>query len=168
MPSDRSCSCFLSPSFLGAVEPRAQSSETDVARTCDCGCPTVELKVPGSASRSEVRLTERLAPYEGRVVPLSEEPDGGFILFVDDERLRSLEYVSPANRSPTRWPSMDRIDVVSRNTRAFAPRISPPSSQLVAELVLSDSHGPVNGPMAQEARGPTRDHDPAEGPSLTT
>jgi hypothetical protein len=52
-----------------------------------------------------------LAPVEAQVAPVNDEPSGEIILFVDDGRLSSSEYVFYVNSPPSRWPSLDRLTV---------------------------------------------------------
>ena len=102
---------LLAPEYPGVSELRSQVPDAVVVGKCDCGCPTVDIKVPPSAPRSRVQTKNRLAPYEGRVAPLRDEPAGDIILFVDDGYLSSLEYVPYADPSPAEWPSLDRVEV---------------------------------------------------------
>lgn len=103
---------LLAPDFPGVSELRAQVPDAVVVGKCDCGCPTIDIQVTGSSPRSTVVSKNRLAPYEGRVAPLDDEPIGDIILFVDDGFLTCLEYVPYDDPSPTTWPSLDRIEVV--------------------------------------------------------
>jgi hypothetical protein len=103
---------LLAPEFPGVLELRAQVSDAMVVGRCDCGCPTVNLQVPGSAPPSSVVPKNRLAPYEGRVAALDGEPTGDIILFVDGGYLSCLEYVYYTDNAPPAWPALDRIEVV--------------------------------------------------------
>ena len=103
---------LLAPQFPGAVELRAQLAHVQVVGKCDCGCPTVDLFVPSNVIPSPLKTRNRLAPVEGRVTPVADEPSGDIILFVDDGRLSCLEYVSYDDPSPAAWPSLDRVTVV--------------------------------------------------------
>jgi hypothetical protein len=102
---------LLAPDFPGSSELRDQVRDAKVVGKCDCGCPTVDIEVSRSATRSSVVVRDRLAPYEGRVVPEADEPSGDIILFVDDGYLSCLEYVSYSDPSPTQWPPLDRVQV---------------------------------------------------------
>ncbi len=103
---------LLAPQFPGVAELRAQLVHVQVVGKCGCGCPTVDLFVPLNAVPSPLKTSNRLAPVEGRVMPIADEPPGEIILFVDDGRLSCLEYVSYDEPSPAEWPSLDRITVV--------------------------------------------------------
>ena len=103
---------LLAPDYPGVEELRLQIPDAVVVGRCDCGCPTVDIKVNGGVPRSSVHTKNRLAPYEARVAPLNHEPVGDIILFVDDGYLSSLEYVPYADPSPTEWPSLDRVQVL--------------------------------------------------------
>ena len=120
---------LLAPDFPGSSELRAQIQGAVVVGRCDCGCPTVDIEVSGSALRSSVAVRGRLAPCEGRVVPEADEPPGDIILFVDDGYLSCLEYVSYNDPSPTQWPPLERVEV-----------------SLVLKQAISAVRGPVWGP----------------------
>ncbi len=105
---------LLEPEFPGVVELRTQVPHTMVVGRCDCGCPTVDLAVSNDVPRSSVKVRARLAPVEAQVAPVKDEPPGEIILFVDDGRLSSLEYVFYVDTPPSRWPSLDRLTVVVR------------------------------------------------------
>ena len=102
---------LLAESFPGVQELRMQVEHATVVARCDCGCPTVDLTVPPEIPPSPVRTPNRLAPVEGRVRPLAEEPVADIILFVDDGQLRRLELVSYDDPAPSEWPSLDRVTV---------------------------------------------------------
>ena len=103
---------LLTLDFPGVAELRAQISRVQVVGACDCGCPTIDLEVPMDVAASPVETRARLAPVEGRVIPLAAEPPGEIILFVDGGRLSCLEYVSYDDPSPSEWPSLDRVTLV--------------------------------------------------------
>jgi hypothetical protein len=107
----RTLDVLLAPEFPGVAELRAQLPHAQVIGKCDCGCPTVDLHVPPDVPRSDVVTRSRLAPVEGRVAPVGDEPPGDIILFVDDGRLSYLEYVSYDDPSPSEWPPLDRVTV---------------------------------------------------------
>jgi hypothetical protein len=103
---------LLTVDFPGAAAFRAQVPHTMVIGRCDCGCPTVDLSVQLIVPASSVDTPSRLAPVEGRVTPIANEPPGDIILFVDDGRMSCLEYVSFDDPSPSEWPSLGRVTVV--------------------------------------------------------
>ena len=51
----------------------------------------------GDASKSSVLTKNRLAPYEGRVAPLGDEPVGDIILFVAEGLVKSRNQESIPN-----------------------------------------------------------------------
>jgi hypothetical protein len=61
-----------------------------------------------------VDVPYRLAPVELRVVPIADEPEGSVILFIDDGRLSSVEYVSYLDKPPVEWPDNDRLLIFDR------------------------------------------------------
>ena len=101
---------LLAPDFPGSKELRAQIPDAVVVGTCDCGCPTVDISVSSSAPRSGANGP--LAPYEGRVTPLQDEPVGEILLFLDAGYISSLEYVFYADPPPKDWPTLDRVELV--------------------------------------------------------
>jgi hypothetical protein len=106
---------LLGLEFPGVVELRIQVAHTMVVGRCDCGCPTVDLAVSNDVPRSSVKARSlRLAPVEAQVAPDKDEPPGEIILFVDDGRLSSLEYLYYVDSPPSRWPTLDRLTVVVR------------------------------------------------------
>ena len=107
----RIMAALLAPDFPGVGELRAQVADALVVGRCDCGCPTVELLVPPDAPSSMVTTHARLAPVEGHVTPIADEPPGDIILFVDDGRMTCLEYVSYDDPAPSEWPTLDRLTV---------------------------------------------------------
>jgi hypothetical protein len=88
-----------------------QIEHATIVAKCDCGCPTVDLAVPDEVPRSPVQTPNRLAPVEGRVHPVAEEPVADIILFVDDGRLSCLELVTYVDPAPSEWPPLDRVTV---------------------------------------------------------
>lgn len=106
---------LLDHDFPGAAELRAQVPHLSVVGRCSCGCPTVEFSVSPDAPRSPVETPTQLVPIEGRVTAKDDEPTADIILFVDDGRLASLEYVSYSDSSPDDWPSPDRVAFTTSN-----------------------------------------------------
>ena len=94
---------MLAQDFPGAIELRAQMNTARVTRTCDCGCPTVDLVVGGDVV---------LAAVSSRT-PVNAEVDGvvggGLIVFVDEGRLSGLEYYSAEDETPRSFPALDQI-----------------------------------------------------------
>jgi hypothetical protein len=107
---------LLTLDFPGVEELRAQIPHAMVVARCDCGCPTVELRVPPNVPVSPVTAPNRLPPVEGRVLPAADGPPADVILFVDDGRLSSLELVWYGDRPPAEWPPLDRV-TAERATR---------------------------------------------------
>lgn len=94
---------MLAQDFPGAVELRAQMDAARVERTCDCGCPTVDLVVEGEVPLAAVSSrTPVNADVEGVV-------GGGLVVFVDEGRLSGLEYYSAEDATPRSFPSLDQI-----------------------------------------------------------
>ncbi len=60
---------LLAVDFPGAEALRAQAERAQVVGRCDCGCPTIDLRVPDEVPSSPVATLNRLAPVEGRVPP---------------------------------------------------------------------------------------------------
>jgi hypothetical protein len=100
---------LLSVNFPGVDELRLQAASASVVRRCDCGCPSIELKVAEGAPLAS-GLSSRLVPADGVVSPMGDDVPGEIILFVDDGRLSYLEYVY-YDAVPTEWPALDRITV---------------------------------------------------------
>jgi hypothetical protein len=103
---------LLSEDFPGLAELRDQVAHSKVIGHCDCGCPTIDIAVSHDASPSVVKTKSRLAPIEGRILPVAGEPPGDIILFVDDRWLSCLEYVSYDDPPPREWPSAERLTIV--------------------------------------------------------
>jgi len=106
---------LLGNEYPGVEQLRLQAAGATVVGRCDCGCPTIYLAVPEEAARAP--LTGRLAPVEGRVAPQDGEPQGDIILFLDDGRLTSMEYVFYTDAPPVGWPPNDRLSVVEAPRR---------------------------------------------------
>jgi hypothetical protein len=98
---------ILSIDFDGVAQLREQASSVLVTGKCDCGCPSIELTVATEARPAAV--PHRLAPVEGIVAPIADEPPGEVILFVDDGRVSFLEYVHYSDPPPSDWPAIERI-----------------------------------------------------------
>jgi hypothetical protein len=94
---------MLAQDFPGAVELRAQMNTARVVRTCDCGCPTIDLVVEGDPPLATVSSH----------TPVNAEVDGvvggGLIVFVDDGRLSGLEYYSAEDQPRRSFPDLDQI-----------------------------------------------------------
>ncbi|MEQ7011385.1 hypothetical protein ABN028_35005 [Actinopolymorpha sp. B17G11] len=103
----------LTPEFTGVEQLREQAQSAVVVGCCECGCPTIDLMVPGNPRRTPVAA--RLAPSEGEVVPTGDEPPGQVILFIDDGELSRLEYVW-FDEPPNEWPDPSRVRVVAAPT----------------------------------------------------
>ena len=94
---------LLSADFDGVAELRAQAERATVVGRCACGCPSIELAVPGDLPRSP--CAEPLAPVEARA------GDHAVILFLDDGRLSYLELVHVDDQPPTSWPAVEQLVV---------------------------------------------------------
>lgn len=101
---------LLAAKFPGAEQLRVQASAAVVVGHCDCGCPTIDLAVP--AGLPSFPLSSRLVPSEAQVTPAGDEPPGQIILFLDNGRLSSLEYVY-FDEPPEAWPDPDRLHVTT-------------------------------------------------------
>jgi len=104
---------LLSLDFEGVEQLRRQAGDSRVVGRCDCGCPTIEIET--RADCLDIAFTSRLAPVEGRVRPLADEPVGDVILFVDDGRLSSLELVWYTDAPPKAWPPVERVELFRRS-----------------------------------------------------
>jgi hypothetical protein len=88
---------LLSTEFDGVAELRAQVDRATVVGGCACGCPSIELAVPGDVPRS---------PYAGPLAPVEARAgDQAIILFLDGGRLSYLELVHVEDHPPTSWPA---------------------------------------------------------------
>jgi hypothetical protein len=103
---------LLSPDVEGVDALRQQARSALVVGRCDCGCPTINFRVPGDAV-SRVVLRGRLWPVEGRVDSHdAAAPGQEIILFVDEGRLSSLELVYYTQTPPASWPRVADIELV--------------------------------------------------------
>ena len=82
---------LLQPKFDGVRELREQATAARVVGRCDCGCPTVHPWTDGPPARA--MRQRRVSPVEGRIAPEHDEPPGEILLFLQDDRLASMEYV---------------------------------------------------------------------------
>jgi hypothetical protein len=112
----RVLAALLSSPFHGVDELRDQARHAMVVGRCDCGCPTVELRVPLETPASPAGTRNRLAPVEGRVTSEAGEPVGNILVFVDDGRLSCLELVWYTNEPPKAWPPSAQIRVERTDT----------------------------------------------------
>lgn len=89
---------MLAEDFPGAVELRQQVDCVVVSGGCGCGCPSVNLEVPGEVPLAEVTSrTPIFASVEGS--------RAGLIVFVDDGLLSCLEYYDSDDALPATWPN---------------------------------------------------------------
>jgi hypothetical protein len=109
---------LLSVDYPGVNELREQAGEAVVVGTCDCGCPTFTVAVPADSPRTTSNPTHRTAPVELRVRPVADEPEAEVILFLDDGRISSVEYVSYQAQPPADWPTSDRLVILDRRETA--------------------------------------------------
>ena len=103
---------LLEPEFDGVRELRQQATALQVVGQCDCGCPTVDLRT-GRPAASALRQ-RRLSPVEGRVAPQHDEPPGEILMFLEDGRIVSMEYVYYTDHPPAAWPELHRVTIVER------------------------------------------------------
>lgn len=101
---------LLEPEFDGVRELRQQATALQVVGQCDCGCPTVDLRTGGPAALA--LRQRRLSPTEGRVAPQHDEPPGEILLFLEDGRIVSMEYVYYTDQPPAAWPDLHRVTIV--------------------------------------------------------
>ena len=94
---------MLAQEFPGAAELPAQVGAARVARTCDCGCPTVDLVVEGDVPLASVSSRTPVNAVVDGVL------GGRLLVFVDDGQLSSLEYYSSEDSPPRSWPDSDHI-----------------------------------------------------------
>jgi hypothetical protein len=104
---------LLSVDYPGVAELRVQAITATVVGRCDCGCPTYDIAVDADSPPSPMEA-HSLAPVELRVAALADEREGSIILFIDDGRLASVEYVSYADDPPQEWPTRDRLSTFDR------------------------------------------------------
>ena len=104
---------LLGVDFPGVESLRRQAQSAEVVGRCDCGCPSIELKVAEDAPVI-VGLTSLLAPVEASVSATGENLSGGILLFVEEGRLSYLEYYCDYGAPPKTWPSPDRLAVSVR------------------------------------------------------
>jgi hypothetical protein len=108
----RILAALLGPEFDGVRALREQAEAAEVVGRCDCGCPTVELRTGGPPA---VALHQRrLSPVEGRIASANDEPPGEILLFLEDGRLASMEFVYYTSVPPDVWPDLDKVTVIQR------------------------------------------------------
>ncbi|HVA59746.1 MAG TPA: hypothetical protein VNG13_04310 [Mycobacteriales bacterium] len=105
---------LLSVDYPGVVELRQQAASALVVGRCDCGCPTFDVQVAEDAPLAAVTPPARVSPVELRVSPLTDEPVGEVLLFLDGGRLASVEYVFYVDEPPAEWPEPERLRVLDR------------------------------------------------------
>jgi hypothetical protein len=105
---------LLSIDFDGVEQLRRQAEQARVVGACDCGCPTIELST-GADPLQQGAFEGRLAPVEGRVMAIGDEPVADVILFVDDGRISYLELVWHSAESPSAWPPVERVELFRRS-----------------------------------------------------
>jgi hypothetical protein len=111
-PEKKIIDLLLSPEFPGVPELRMQIDDALVIGKCDCGCPTIDIKVAETAARSLPQSGSGPLPYEGSISSGEHEPSGGIILFSSDGYISGLEYYSFTDAPPPDWPDFDRIELV--------------------------------------------------------
>jgi hypothetical protein len=97
---------MLSMEFEGVEALRKQSLTVLVSGRCGCGCPTIDLTTSPEVERSPI--VDLVSPVQGRVEHGEGRAPGELILFLDEGRLSSLEYVYYED-IPTSWPDIDRV-----------------------------------------------------------
>jgi hypothetical protein len=101
---------LLSAEFAGVGVLREQARSVVVTGGCDCGCPTVDLRVGGDV-RAVAGLGSGLVLAQGVVSVAGQDAAEEIILFLRDGRLSCLEYVW-LEEPPRQWPARERISVV--------------------------------------------------------
>ena len=96
---------LLAADFAGAEHLREQVDTTAVVGRCDCGCPTIDLRVAASAPPADVARS----PVPSELRDTSVDPPGDVILFVKGGHLQSLEYVSYTSDPPLDWPDVEAL-----------------------------------------------------------
>jgi hypothetical protein len=96
---------LLDEDFEGVDQLRVQAASAVVVGRCDCGCPTIDLGLDADAPASN--LSGRLAPTEA-IVQIDGRAPGEVILFLDDWKLDSMEYVWYDLR-PENWPDVAHL-----------------------------------------------------------
>jgi hypothetical protein len=96
---------LLAADFAGAEHLREQVDTTAVVGRCDCGCPTIDLRVAPSALPADVARS----PVPSELRDTSVDPPGDVILFVKDGHLQSLEYLSYTSDPPLDWPDVEAL-----------------------------------------------------------
>jgi hypothetical protein len=109
---------MLSMDFEGAEALRRQSLTAVVTGRCDCGCPTIDVTTSLDLERS--RIADPTSPAEGWVDHGEENAPGELILFLDEGRLSSLEYVH-YDEIPSDWPDINRVSLWLRTSVTLLP-----------------------------------------------
>ncbi len=109
---------MLSLDFEGVEELRRQALNVLVTGRCSCGCPTIDLATSPDSNRS--RIADSTSPVQARVDHGEGHAPGEFILFLNDGRLSSLEYVY-YDEIPNDWPDIDRVTLWLRTTVTMLP-----------------------------------------------
>lgn len=86
---------------------RKQLPVTTVVGRCDCGCPSIYLRVNGRHVSADT--IEVLYESELQVVGDDEEPVADVLLFLKSGTLHYLEYVSHGGEQPQSWPDPSRL-----------------------------------------------------------
>ena len=101
---------LLSADMAGVAALRQQVEAAAVVGRCACGCPSIDLQVAEGSPRSA--LPNGLFPSEAVASPVSDEPPGNIILFLQDGCLSYLEYVYYSDDVPLAWPAVERLSLV--------------------------------------------------------
>jgi hypothetical protein len=96
---------LLAADFAGAEHLREQVDTTLVVGRCDCGCPTIDLRVAAGAPPADVARS----PVPSELRDTSVDPPSDVILFVKDGYLQSMEYVSYTSNQPQDWPDVEAL-----------------------------------------------------------
>jgi hypothetical protein len=99
---------LLPPQLPDAEELRSQLDQAMVVGKCDCGCPTIDISIPTTATPSIAYVGRAPLPYEGVV---NDYPGAGIILFAEGGYLSSLEYYFSDDEVPEAWPPMGKIQL---------------------------------------------------------
>lgn len=109
---------MLSMDFDGVEALRRQSPTVLVSGRCDCGCPTIDLMTSSDVERS--RIADGTSPVGGWVDHGEGHAPGDLILFLDEGRLSSLEYVY-YDEIPGDWADINRVTLWLRTSITLLP-----------------------------------------------
>ena len=91
---------MLSVDFEGVAELRAQSASARVARTCACGCPSIDFEHPAAEHAIKVEVD---ATVDGT--------HDGLFLYTTQGWLGGIEWVGISERNPPELPDPSTLSV---------------------------------------------------------